>query len=110
MDSMKPTKKQRAILEFIDQFIAENDLSPTYREIMTALNYQSVSTVAEHIENMVAKGLLNKSDFQPRTVSAANRPKMEVDFAAEIKKQTELGDEKSAKILREAWKILKNKV
>jgi SOS-response transcriptional repressor LexA len=109
-DKMKPTKKQQRILEFIGQFKEENKISPTYREIMAGLGYRSVATVAEHIDNMVAKSLLNKSDFQARTVEAAGSVKMEVDFEMEIEKQTSLGNEDAAKILREAWKILKNRV
>ncbi|MDR2336719.1 MAG: hypothetical protein LBE03_01290 [Candidatus Nomurabacteria bacterium] len=104
---MKPTKKQRAILDFIEQFLAENKISPTYREIMDGLGYHSVATVAEHIDNMVAKGLLNKTNFQARTIESTSNMKMEVDFETEIEKQIELGNEEQAKILREAWKILK---
>jgi repressor LexA len=104
---MKPTKKQRAILDFVEQFIAENKVSPTYREIMGGLGYRSVATVAEHIENMVAKGLLNKADFQARTIESTSNAKMEVDFEMEIEKQLNLGNEEDAKILREAWKILR---
>jgi SOS-response transcriptional repressor LexA len=103
----KPTKKQQAILEFIRQFVAENGLSPTYREIMVGLGYKSVATVAEHIDNLVEKRLLNKADFQARTVETTDNAKMEVDFASEIAKQLAVGNEKDAKILQAAWKILK---
>jgi hypothetical protein len=74
---------------------------------MGGLGYRSVATVAEHIENMVAKGLLNKSDFQARTVESTSNAKMEVDFEMEIEQQLNIGNEENAKILREAWRILK---
>jgi len=56
----QPTKKQTALLKFIDQFTTEHDFSPSYREIMHALKLKSVSAVAEHINNCVAAGYLQK--------------------------------------------------
>lgn len=48
--TMNLTKKQKQMLDFIDGFIKGNGYSPTYREIMRALGYKSVSTVAKHID------------------------------------------------------------
>jgi SOS-response transcriptional repressor LexA len=55
-----PTKKQRALLKFIQDFTVDNDFSPSYREIQHALGLKSVSAVAEHINNCVAAGYLKK--------------------------------------------------
>ena len=55
---MKLTKKQKIMLDFIDGFIKGNGYSPTLREIMRALGYKSVSTVAKHVDNLVAAGFL----------------------------------------------------
>lgn len=57
---IKLTKKQALIIEFINEFTATRGVSPTYREIMTALGLSSVSAVAEHIDNLCAKGALRK--------------------------------------------------
>ncbi|MBR2830928.1 hypothetical protein IKE83_01055 [Candidatus Saccharibacteria bacterium] len=54
------TKKQLAVLDFLEDFTEENGYSPSYREIMTGLELSSVSAVAEHIDNLVAKGVLKK--------------------------------------------------
>ena len=54
------TKKQALIIEFINDYTSTRGVSPTYREIMTALGLSSVSAVAEHINNLVAKGALKK--------------------------------------------------
>lgn len=54
------TKKQALIIEFINDYTGTRGVSPTYREIMTALGLSSVSAVAEHIDNLVAKGALKK--------------------------------------------------
>lgn len=56
----QPTKKQTALLKFIDSFTEEHNYSPSYREIMRAMGLNSVSAVAEHINNCVAAGFLKK--------------------------------------------------
>ena len=56
----KPTKKQTALLKFIDEYTTSNNVSPSYRDIQQALNLRSVSAVAEHINNCVAAGFLKK--------------------------------------------------
>lgn len=60
MKAQKITKKQQAVLNYLEDFTEENGYSPSYREIMTGLGLSSVSAVAEHIDNMVAKGILKK--------------------------------------------------
>ena len=56
----KLTRKQLAVLDFLRDFTEENGYSPSYREIMAGLSLTSVSAVAEHIDNLVAKGALKK--------------------------------------------------
>lgn len=58
--SLKLTKKQLAVLNFLEDFTEDNGYSPSYREIMNGLGLSSVSAVAEHIENLVSKGVLRK--------------------------------------------------
>ena len=58
--AIKLTKKQLAVLNFLEDFTEENGYSPSYREIMAGLGLSSVSAVAEHIDNMVSKGVLKK--------------------------------------------------
>lgn len=57
---IKLTKKQLAVLNYLEDFTEENGYSPSYREIMTGLGLSSVSAVAEHIDNLVSKGVLKK--------------------------------------------------
>lgn len=64
----QPTKKQTALLKFIDQFTEEHDYSPSYREIMRAMKLNSVSAVAEHVNNCVAAGFLKKSPNEARSL------------------------------------------
>ena len=60
MKAMKITKKQQAVLNFLEDFTEEKGYSPSYREIQAGLGLSSVSAVAEHIDNMVEKGILKK--------------------------------------------------
>lgn len=58
--SVKLTKKQLAVLEFLEEFTEAQGYSPSYREIMGGLGLSSVSAVAEHVDNLVTKGVLRK--------------------------------------------------
>lgn len=66
--AIRPTKKQRELLTFIEQFIGEHGYSPSYREIMNGLNYTSVATVALHVNNLIKRGHLRKRDFSARSL------------------------------------------
>jgi len=64
----RPSKKQRELLVFIEGFIAAHGYGPSYREIMRALDYKSVSTVAVHVDNLIKKGHLVKRDKSARSL------------------------------------------
>lgn len=64
----RPSKKQRELLSYIDGFITGHGYGPSYREVMHALNYKSVSTVAIHIDNLIKKGHLRKRDRSARSL------------------------------------------
>jgi SOS-response transcriptional repressor LexA len=66
--TVRPTKKQRELLTFIHTFINEHGYSPSYREIMTGLNYTSVATVSLHINNLIKRGHLRKRDHSARSL------------------------------------------
>lgn len=65
---IRPTKKQRELLTFIEQFINEHGYSPSYREIMRGLNYTSVATVALHVNSLIKRGHLRKRDYSARSL------------------------------------------
>ena len=66
--SMRPTKKQKELLDFIRAFIDEHGYSPSYREIMNGLQYTSVATVALHVGNLIKRGHLRKRDRSARSL------------------------------------------
>jgi len=71
-ESVRPTKKQRELLSFIEDFIAEHGYSPSYREIMAGLQYTSVATVALHVNNLIRRGHLLKRDGKARSLEVAH--------------------------------------
>jgi len=67
-ETVRPTKKQRELLTFIEAFIGEHGYSPSYREIMSGLSYTSVATVALHVNNLIRRGHLRKRDHSARSL------------------------------------------
>lgn len=70
--SIRPTKKQKELLSFIEEFITSQGYSPSYREIMKGLNYTSVATVSLHINNLIKRGHLAKRDHSARSLEVVN--------------------------------------
>jgi SOS-response transcriptional repressor LexA len=73
---VRPTKKQRELLDFIESFIKEHGYSPSYREIMNGLQYNSVATVALHVGNLIKRGHLRKRDHSARSLEVVREPGM----------------------------------
>lgn len=66
--TVRPTKKQKELLTFIEKFITEHGYSPSYREIMQGLNYTSVATVSLHVNNLIKRGHIRKRDHSARSL------------------------------------------
>ena len=69
---VRPTKKQKELLAYIEAFITEHSYSPSYREIMNGLEYTSVATVALHVGNLIKRGHLRKRDHSARSLEVVN--------------------------------------
>jgi repressor LexA len=82
VSELRSTKRQRELLTFVDGFIQGHGYGPSYREIMRALGYKSVSTVAIHIEGLISKGYLNKRDNSARSLEVVT---MHLDDASSHK-------------------------
>lgn len=67
-ENIRPTKKQKELLTFIEDFITAHGYSPSYREIMKGLNYTSVATVSLHVNNLIKRGHLAKRDHSARSL------------------------------------------
>jgi repressor LexA len=62
------TKRQKEILDFIEDFINQHGYSPSFREIGENFHYRSVATVADHIAALQQKGYLNKDPSMARSL------------------------------------------
>lgn len=71
--TIRPTKKQRELLEFIEEFIVVHGYSPSYREIMQGLKYTSVATVSLHVNNLIKRGHLQKRDRSARSLEVVKQ-------------------------------------
>ncbi len=65
---MPLTKRQKEILVFLEEFLAENGYSPSFEEIAKHFGYTSLATVHEHLENLRQKGYIRKSYNASRSV------------------------------------------
>ena len=68
MQEQLPSKKQRELLSFVDEFMQVNGYGPSYREVMRGLDYKSVSTVATHVDGLITKGYLRKQNNAARSL------------------------------------------
>ncbi|HWQ58102.1 MAG TPA: transcriptional repressor LexA, partial [Clostridia bacterium] len=64
---------QAAVFHYIEQYFAENDIPPTVREICTALELKSTSTVHAHLKNLADKGLIRFSPTKQRSITIVSR-------------------------------------
>lgn len=102
--TIKLTKKQNALVDFIQDFTEENGISPTYREIMSGLELSSVSAVAEHIDNLIEKGVIKKVPGAARSLELIDFRHPETVELFVSKMQNATDEEKE--ILEKAAKIL----
>ena len=77
------TKRQKEVYDFVSQVIELHGYAPSYREIAAYFKYGSVATVAEHIESLVGKGMLQKSDNEARSIQLVEAK--EVNISSSIK-------------------------
>src|ERR1035437_791335 len=84
-ENLRPTKKQRELLSFIEGFISQHGYSPSYREVMTGLQYNSVATVALHINSLIKRGHLQKRDHSARSLEGIQPKESETIVTNQIK-------------------------
>lgn len=102
--AIKLTKKQLAVLDFIQDFTDEKGFSPSYREIQSGLGLSSVSVVAEHIDNLVKKGVIRRAPNTARSLEILDY-KHEKTVELFKVKMTEVSSE-DKEILKKAADIL----
>lgn len=103
--SIKLTKKQTLVYDFIAEFIKNNDgKSPSYRDICTGIGLSSVSAVAEHIDNLVKIGALRKVPGEARSLEVVDFTYPETTNL--FRQAMSTASEEDVKVLRRAAEIL----
>lgn len=74
------TKKQKKVFDFINNYRAENGISPTIEEIRKRLRLKAVSTIHEHIKTLQDKGYLSKSENSPRSIEPTKTIRSVIDI------------------------------
>jgi repressor LexA len=62
------TKRQSEILTFLQRHIDEQGYAPSFEEIATQFNYNSLATVHEHLTNLERKGYIKRSYNESRAI------------------------------------------
>ena len=65
---MALTRKQREILDFLQQAIERQGYAPSFEEIAEHFGYTSLATVHEHLTNLEQKGFLRKNYNKSRSL------------------------------------------
>jgi repressor LexA len=65
---MSLTKRQREILTYLDTYSGENGYAPSFEEIATRFNYNSLATVHEHLTNLERKGYIKRAYNESRGI------------------------------------------
>jgi len=62
------TKRQREVLEFIDNYSKDHGFQPTIRELADGLGISTTNGVACHLKPLRKRGFVNWVDGQSRTL------------------------------------------
>lgn len=65
---MTLTRRQREILSFLSEYAEANGYAPSFEEIATRFNYNSLATVHEHLTNLERKGYIRRSFNESRAI------------------------------------------
>ena len=67
--SDKVTKRQKAVLDCIEECIREKGYGPTVREVCQSLGLSSPSTVHVHLKALEQKGLIKRDPLKSRSIA-----------------------------------------
>jgi len=71
---MNLTRRQREILDFIEDFMDQNGYSPSLEEIAARFGLASVATVHKHLTALEERGAIRRGHNQSRSISLVKRP------------------------------------
>ena len=63
------TKRQKELLDYIRKYVKKNEMSPTYREMVKALNTKSVSNIGRMLDALAEEGKITRRiPAKPRSI------------------------------------------
>src|SRR5262245_10336627 len=68
------TKRQREILDYLQEFIQQHGYAPSLEEIGRRFNLSSLATVHKHLTNLQDKGFIRRSWNRSRSVELLSAP------------------------------------
>lgn len=74
------TAKQKSVLEYMKKVVLDKGYPPSVREICTAVDLRSTSTVHNHLQNLEKKGYIRRDPTKPRAVEIFDVPFQEQLF------------------------------
>lgn len=79
---MPLTKRQREILDFLSDYVADRGYAPSFEEIAHKFDYSSLATVHEHLSNLERKGYIRRSYNESRAIEIlpSQAPRRAVDL------------------------------
>lgn len=80
------TERQRAILEYLHEYVDEHGYPPTVREIGEAVGLRSPSTVHAHLAQLERAGVLKRDPTKPRAIELADRRRSGQPAEAEVRR------------------------
>ncbi|MFA6171901.1 MAG: transcriptional repressor LexA [Patescibacteria group bacterium] len=78
------TKRQRQILDFINDFTKKNNFAPSYREIGEYFELRSPATIHDHIQGLKKKGFLKTSYNEARSIELVEAADFDVNKNIEL--------------------------
>ena len=66
------TKRQREILDYLNEFIQQHGYAPSLEEIGRRFNLSSLATVHKHLTNLQEKGFIRRAWNRSRSVELAS--------------------------------------
>ena len=86
------TERQRAILDYLREFVDEHGYPPTVREIGEAVGLRSPSTVHAHLAQLERAGLLRRDPTKPRALELTDRRRESADSRSDVHKLPLVGE------------------
>src|SRR5690606_10533182 len=68
MDMMPLTRRQKEIMDFLQEYLEEHGYAPSFEEIAKHFGFGSLATVHEHLENLKRKGYIRKAYNESRSI------------------------------------------